>query len=651
MRIGLAILSSTQKPDGERQTAMSWDPRQSHSYAIQRRELGRKRELKHLAHLASLHSTIALSGLSGSGKSRLATRYVLQEAERLDREPPLIVVPPDLPPQSRLEWVLDEATAKGIKGGEAWQEASKRCSALVASLQQHNSFIVLDDAHNLTDSELELLFEASGSYDQLKFLVLTQRALLHTHIYPYPMPGLTRAEVQQLMELRDLRLDNDVLDRLHTATDGLPMAVHAFATTVQLGWDEPSALLEGSEDVLEMTREWFAEIERRLPTDLFVTLQFCSLAGHGFKKSRLYNQSLDLLPSNRRDALRRLLSYYLVEHLGASHYAVHSLVSSHALASLDPADSDRMLVALGGSNKISLFEQPGRKRELSLLQQADGLRAIDYYRRAGNVQGVAQVFDALAPALKKAGRYEIVSNTCEWLVAAGSHNPWHSYSLAQALVHLGHDYSTAQRLLEGLLETSTNSNLTLNSARVLAHLHYEAQRSREGLQTLEQVEQRIDSNGVHSHLLLWSSQTKLLLLADLGYSDEAHGLARRLRGSATARNDNLAKAIITVYLARVDVHEPARLERRLRESFRLLSSDGDLPARLLCQVWLARVRLASGSLRWKASVDDALSLGALTKSTSRDYRELVALLCTLGSNEQESWMEKLGRERLRLRAP
>lgn len=218
--------------------------------------IGRERELTEVARLLAEHRLVMLSGVAGSGKTRLA----LEAGNRLADEFSGGAVFVDLVPVTDPELVT-AAVAKALAGTG---EVNATLTDVVDYLSEREVLLVLDNCEHVLDGAAQLVERVFAECQDTKFLATSREAIGFNSEWIFPVPPLAlpngeraamdsdavRLLVERTASVRpELDLLGDHLDavvRICRLLDGLPLALELAA--VQMAHLAPGDVVERLDD-------------------------------------------------------------------------------------------------------------------------------------------------------------------------------------------------------------------------------------------------------------------------------------------------------------------------------------------------------------------------------------------------------------------
>lgn len=226
------------------------------------RFVGRRRELRRVGELIRQHRIVTVTGVGGSGKTRLA----IEAAADLRSEAPVRIVFVDLlsvPPAGVADAIVH--AAGWHVGGSA---ASVRDHAIARFIATRNLLVVLDNCEHVLDAVAELVHRIIAAGPDARVLATSRAALGVDGERVFRISGLGQNGLEN--EARELlfdrarsRNDDFVLDDESTVTelcrrlDGLPLGIELAAA--QLGYLSVEDLMDRLDRRLELLsggRSW-----------------------------------------------------------------------------------------------------------------------------------------------------------------------------------------------------------------------------------------------------------------------------------------------------------------------------------------------------------------------------------------------------------
>jgi non-specific serine/threonine protein kinase len=194
--------------------------------------VGRERELVDLAALVKAQRLVTLTGVGGSGKTRLAAELAL----RIDWQRADSVAWVELAPCADPLLVAQQAAAalsvRAAAGGGVVE-------ALVDALRERELLLVLDDCEHLVAAVAELARTLLMSCPRLHILATSREPLGVAGERVWPLPPIAQAEAVQLFAERATAVDpefvlNDAVDEICRRLDGIPLAIELAAARVRV---------------------------------------------------------------------------------------------------------------------------------------------------------------------------------------------------------------------------------------------------------------------------------------------------------------------------------------------------------------------------------------------------------------------------------
>ncbi|MEX2622568.1 MAG: tetratricopeptide repeat protein [Acidimicrobiia bacterium] len=218
--------------------------------------IGRESEQARVSHLLTEHRLVTLSGVAGSGKTRLA----LEIGTRLANEFAGGAVFVDLVPVTDSEMVA-AAAAKALAGSG---EVNATLSDVVAYLSAREVLVVLDNCEHVLGGAARLVERVLAECPEIKVLATSRQVLGLNPEWTFPVPPLglpdgkrpaaeseaVRLLVERTSAVRaELDLVGDHLDevvQICRLLDGLPLALELAA--VQMAYLAPADVVERLDD-------------------------------------------------------------------------------------------------------------------------------------------------------------------------------------------------------------------------------------------------------------------------------------------------------------------------------------------------------------------------------------------------------------------
>ncbi|MEV6333461.1 BTAD domain-containing putative transcriptional regulator [Nocardia vinacea] len=214
--------------------------------------LGRATDLDALAQLLHRSRVTTVLGPGGTGKTRVANELGARVAHR---ESVVLVelasvradTAADADPRADIEAAISTTLGLGeIVRETAWRRSTGYSDAgrrLRDALAARPTLLILDNCEHLIDSVAEVVADLVGSCDQLSVLTTSRAPLAITAETVYPLAPLaidaagspaTELFMARARAVRPtVRLDPEVVARLCTTLDGLPLAIELAAARVR----------------------------------------------------------------------------------------------------------------------------------------------------------------------------------------------------------------------------------------------------------------------------------------------------------------------------------------------------------------------------------------------------------------------------------
>jgi predicted ATPase/DNA-binding NarL/FixJ family response regulator len=321
--------------------------------------IGRQRDITAVQRLLFEHRIVTLTGIGGSGKTRLALELVkhLQSQDK-----------------TRI-WLVDVSTvgdpallAQATAASVGVLGRGSPVDALVDRLRKVAGVLLLDNCEHVTQACAELVTAMATQCPEIKFLMTSREPIRVAGEATWRVPHLalpakrasfdqvTQAESVKLFEERarlvepGFEIDKsncDAIGEVCRRLDGLPLAIELAAA--RIGLLSPSQIVAKLDDRFSL----LAGDARVLP------------ARHQTLKATL-QWSYDLLPDTERWLFRRLAVFT----------GTFNLEAGQAVCGLEPLDSGSILETLGRLIDKSLVSATGAVRNEARYRLLDSTRAF-----------------------------------------------------------------------------------------------------------------------------------------------------------------------------------------------------------------------------------------------------------------------------------
>ncbi|MGN6186706.1 MAG: ATP-binding protein, partial [Thermoanaerobaculia bacterium] len=195
--------------------------------------VGREREILDLSALVRAQRLVTLTGVGGSGKTRLAAELAL----RIDWQQADSVAWVELAPCTVAESVT-QATASALS-----LRVTQPCElvdAIVDALHDHELLLVLDDCEHLIAASAELARALLVRCPKLRILATSREPLGIAGEHVWPVPPIAPDEAIQLFVERaaaanpSMQIDREIARDICTRLDGIPLAIELAAARVRV---------------------------------------------------------------------------------------------------------------------------------------------------------------------------------------------------------------------------------------------------------------------------------------------------------------------------------------------------------------------------------------------------------------------------------
>ena len=201
--------------------------------------VGRERELRDLEALLSGQRLVTLTGVGGSGKTRLAAELAL----RLDWQRADSVAWVELAPCSdSLAVVQRAAAALSLRATQNGGTSDALVEAMVDALHGRDLLLVLDDCEHLIDASAELSRTLLLRCPKLRILATSREPLGVAGEHVWPVPPIAAHEAVQLFAERATAVDPSFNPGNHAPAvseicrrlDGIPLAIELAAARIRV---------------------------------------------------------------------------------------------------------------------------------------------------------------------------------------------------------------------------------------------------------------------------------------------------------------------------------------------------------------------------------------------------------------------------------
>lgn len=492
--------------------------------------VGRQAQLTALGQQLAQTHLVVLSGMPGIGKTALAAAL----ARRVN-EPALIFwhsfhAGEDV---STLVWKLSAFLA-WRRRPDVWNmldsaRQTRSQSAppeviidYVFQLMRGQGYLLcLDDIHHIDDDPLFEHFlerlQAARRAGEVTVLLTTRRVsrALEEDVTT-PVPGLTAADAESLLQARGLALAPDLLDTLHQHTEGNPQLLSLAVEALRRAKSAARLL----DDLLETPRIGdflMKEVDKGLDSDEREVMKgVAALLGYPGTRSAVYAVLGDDTPINIRRTLNDLVGRYLLMVLEGEvgrEYDEHALVQAYYYDLL---------------TKKERTEWHRRAAEYYETEEPDRLKAARHYQKAGQDEKAADLAIADVWAFINQGQTRAVRQVLEALTERKLSPPaWVRVLLARGQVYalLGEaalartSYEAAYALLAQSPSMPDGPELHARACRGLGEL-LQADQPEEALHWLKRgLDSLPDGAVTEQRAALLIRQGRILAL--LGHSDES----------------------------------------------------------------------------------------------------------------------------------
>lgn len=201
--------------------------------------VGRERELRDLEALLAGQRLVTLTGVGGSGKTRLAAELAL----RLDWQRADSVTWVELAPCSDPLAVAHRAAAAlSLRATQSCGTADALIDAMVDALHDRELLLVLDDCEHLIEASAELARTLLLRCPKLRILATSREPLAVAGEHVWPVPPIAPHEAVQLFAERAAAVDPAFVPADHAPSvaeicrrlDGIPLAIELAAARIRV---------------------------------------------------------------------------------------------------------------------------------------------------------------------------------------------------------------------------------------------------------------------------------------------------------------------------------------------------------------------------------------------------------------------------------
>jgi hypothetical protein len=579
--------------------------------------LPRPRAMAALKALIGSQPIVAVEGLSGSGKTYLASSLANDPGSGY----------------AAVLWHQPEAgeSVDGLLAAVssitplAGASPTGKCRNLLHWLQAAGGLLVIDDFHCVDQASYSVLLElASGSGVPARLLLLSTKftdVSLKARVDHLAVSGFLRDEVRSLLRGRGMKgLDQDWVEKLIRRTDGLPQAVSFFATlAVQLGFT-PQQLLAGRLVRDHLMQDWFAKIVSSAGEEAKRLLSALSLSEGSFNRGMLLALARSEHVNEPEDVLESLLRTFLVQRYREYSWRVHPLVASFSTRGMTEGDARRVHLALARYFGAGLPDGKGRVLDASDLRYK--VRACRHFQKAAEFRGSERLIHEIAKTAKAYGAFELLSGLCRIELRSNpDRDRWIDYHHAHCLLIRGRlldAFASLEPLHRSLDRTA--SNLALAITRLFAETLYGLGRPAEALQVLRNkldgVAGSAISRVVWAQARAFEAHVRIELLDFTG----ALGIAEELLATAARREDKLGSAVALTLWGIIELKQGRPDADKLQGALELFQECRDRRGEAWALSHIACSRLAVGSHdAGEAALRESLAIRADIAECSAEY--------------------------------
>ncbi|HEX7809335.1 MAG TPA: NB-ARC domain-containing protein, partial [Thermoanaerobaculia bacterium] len=195
--------------------------------------VGREREILDLSALVRAQRLVTLTGVGGSGKTRLAAELALRIDWQQADSVAWVELAPCTDPMN-----VPQATASALSLRVT--QACELVDAIVDALRDRELLLVLDDCEHLIAASAELARALIVRCPKLRILATSREPLGVAGEHVWPVPPIAPEEAVQLFAERAaaanpaLALNRETADEICKRLDGLPLAIELAAARVRV---------------------------------------------------------------------------------------------------------------------------------------------------------------------------------------------------------------------------------------------------------------------------------------------------------------------------------------------------------------------------------------------------------------------------------
>ncbi len=557
-------------------------------------------EIDKLLALAQSRLHVSIEGISGSGKTYLASALIRIGLAELGL--------------SGAFWyqccggdTLDEILGQvgGVEINPTWSQMA-RARALMASLVRRRTLLVIDDMHRADHESAAVLIEAASSVSHPCRLITTSQKLVSAtsawrDIARYTPSGFDRQRIKLLLKNRGLsNLTTYQLSQLATTTDGLPFAVSLFASLIQEFGYDAGELLHGGMSTDDRLLDWCERALSHVSRDERQLFTGLSLIEGVIDRRLAECVAVSLNIERFKPAFERLLSWHLLRRNSIAAWTMHRILMVHCANIISPVTRHVIARALADGHKQRALAERQNGNDLAALGET--AVAIRYFIEADDIDRAEREVGRIASEAKEIGAFGLLRSLIEQIsVAYGieSITPWVAYHYAHALLTLG-KIRQANTFLSTYLKRPEIKPLSaaFSCSRLLAETYLDLGRPDLALDILEESDVLLSraAPSLTAQSQYWLVKARALL--DLGRSaaaEKAVDAAIKVTGRG---RDARAQAVIEMHLSllaqcRKDLAGAMQLARSANDAFKRLRDPRGL---VWSGVHIGKIEAANGMI-------------------------------------------------------
>ena len=474
------------------------------------------------------HPACGVGGISGSGKSNLvatSVRRLINEGVYAD------ILWHDTLPDEPLDSLFSKLDPQTQSPG--WS-ATEKARQLIATLEEQNLLLVIDDFHQVETSSYQVLVNAATRIAAPARLLLVSQSN-HAMQGPMPampylaVPGLTVSELDSFLRSKGGRkLAEPVLEDLRAKTEGLPVAIDFFLSLVELG-SSPESLLKGNMLVRDRIRKWFQEVELLGGGEQSKLLNLLAICEGPFNMGIVLKLGRYAAIGCTEDIFEALQRRYLVQEYSPFRWKLHQIVKLLCTVGQSETEKRATHAVLGKyflSTSRRIAKQYAPERTFSWQ-----LQACTHLQSAGEFQLLCRNLRNMAKHIKHRGYYDLfihlVGSIPEF---ERSSDKWLVYHHAHCSLIVGKPRSCL-RLIEGLTyDSDQEPALRISFTRLYAEAHQALGNPAEALVRLREVTATSLASEVPAAVAHHLRTVELHVLIELNELEEAERKCEQLLG-------------------------------------------------------------------------------------------------------------------------